>query len=145
MPFKITVGGVEIIASTTTEAIALAREAGAIKRKPGRPPKSEADKAQEKKSDGTANAVLKFLISIQGAGAAGAGAGIVAKALGIKKQRGIGAKCRPINKFLSDLGYDHKTVYSNERVIGEGRFWKSGPQMQSALGAINAANMLHKE
>lgn len=140
MGYKINVNGIEITTSTATEALALAREAAMAKRGPGRPPKTDDAKAQEKHASDKPEDAVKFLTAIQSAGPNGADARAVAKALNlsVKKLRGIGASCRPINKMLTDLGYDHKAVYNKERVASKGRFWKAGPQMVNAIDAIRS-------
>ena len=137
MSFKINVRGIEIIASSASEAAALVRE---LTEQPtpkiGRPLKAPGlFDVTPTEENNTAAVATSFLTAITHANGEGASAEDLMKVLNVDHSKGIGGRSVRINNLLRRLKFDPEDVYKSER-LPEGRFWKPGPKVDEAIQSL---------
>lgn len=149
MPFKINVNGTIIEADTAKEALALAKELAGKLPVPTQTTQVPRDAASAspirwepglfvpdqspRPVVGQAALTAAILGTIRESGSGGAPAGALMPIVGGNHVLGLGAKLRPVKRFLFDLGFEHvDEVYRTERVDNKA-VWVQGPKLEEAL------------
>jgi hypothetical protein len=131
MSIKMTIQGIDIVASSAEEAAALVREFSGLKGLRGQvmdfdQPTQFADPGPD------GQRAIAFLEEIRSAAPDGPTTDDIMRVLETESTKGVGGRLTRVNKLLAEAGFDPSTVYQNPRTAG-GRVWRPGSAIQQAI------------
>lgn len=153
MSITLKIDGVEFVVASTDEAAELYKRlrSGEVRAKQQTPVKAAPNAkrpARRKRGIGflkvaPPDVALKFLKTIRDAGAAGAAAEDVRKALGVTHPKGVGSRSAAINRLLRETQLSPEAVYDNPKSRNGVRVWKAGRRMNHAISALEQRLAAH--